>query len=110
MTRAALYTSALIIAWGLVTGAESHDALPTAAKPQGWVYGFECCASFDCSQSAPAAISETPDGYGIKLTGKIIPYGDKKLKQSKDEFFHHCTKGGIPGGETICLYVPDRGM
>ncbi len=101
---------AAIVLAGSYGKAWPHDAQPTAAQPLGWAYGVECCSLMDCSQSAPAAVTETPQGYRIKLTGKLIPYGDKQIKRSRDEFFHHCTRGGKPDGETICLYVPDRGL
>jgi hypothetical protein len=110
---ATLAVTAILAGIVLVGGTKlvwPHDAIPTASQPLGWAYGWECCNLMDCREVAPGAVSETPEGYVIKLTGELIPYGDKKIKPSKDEFFHHCTKQGKPEGETICLYVPDRGF
>ncbi len=85
--------------------AHSHDA------PTGWRYGFECCSTIDCRQLKSEEIGETPNGYLLFRTGEQIPYGDKRVKQSRDEFFHQCTPGGrIDADRSICLYVPDRGV
>lgn len=96
----------ICFAMALATGrAWPHQA------PTGWQYGWECCSFTDCRQMASDAVAETPQGYTIKLTGEVIPYGDKRLKQSKDEFYHQCTKGGDPNEKhSICLYTPDRGF
>jgi hypothetical protein len=95
----------------LGTGAWAHEATDVAGQPLGWVYGYECCSGVDCSVSGDKAISEIPEGYRIELTGEVIPYGDKRIKQSRDEFFHRCTPGGIATApRSICLYVPDRGF
>jgi len=105
---------AALFTWLLYFGTEAafpHEAIPTAAAPLGWAYGFECCSSLDCRQIAPSAVSEAPQGYTIKQTGEVIPYGDKRLKQSRDEFYHQCTIGGNPDApHSICLYTPDRGF
>ncbi|MES0207902.1 hypothetical protein NKJ93_02230 [Mesorhizobium sp. M0028] len=101
---------AAMLAFGTFPAAP-HEATPTAAMPLGWQYGWECCSFTDCRQISEGAVSETPQGYVIKLTGEVIPYGDKRLKQSKDEFYHQCTKGGDPKApKSICLYTPDRGF
>lgn len=95
----------------MATAAHSHDAIPTATAPLGWQYGWDCCSALDCRQIGPSAVRETPQGYTIKLTGEVIPYGDKRLKRSKDEFYHQCTKNGDPNApKSICLYTPDRGF
>jgi hypothetical protein len=89
---------------------QAHEAPPSQMQPTGWQYGWECCSGMDCRQLASSAVAETPQGYEIKLTGEVIPYGDKRLKQSKDEFYHQCTIGGDPKAKhSICLYTPDRG-
>jgi hypothetical protein len=80
-------------------------------SPMGWTYGFECCSSIDCRQLHDVDVTEGPEGYRIVRTGELIPYGDKRIKQSKDEFFHQCTPGGsIDADKSICLYVPNRGF
>jgi hypothetical protein len=87
-----------------------HSAIPTAAQPLGWQYGWECCNLMDCREIGASLIEETPEGYVYKVTGELIPYGDKKIKQSKDEYYHLCTKGGKDNTAIICLYTPDRGF
>jgi hypothetical protein len=34
----------------LVIPSFAHDALPTAARPQGWSYPFSCCSGYDCRE------------------------------------------------------------
>ena len=95
----------------LGTGAWAHEARTVAGQPLGWIYGYECCSGTDCSVSGDKDISETPEGYLIEITGEVIPYGDKRIKHSRDEFFHRCTPGGVATApRSICLYVPDRGF
>lgn len=93
-----------------VSEAYPHQATPTASQPLGWAYGWECCNLMDCREVPDSAVEEGPKGYVIKATGEVIPYSDKKIKQSKDERFHWCSKGGKPDTDTICLYVPNRGF
>jgi hypothetical protein len=94
----------------LATGAFAHTAQPTAGNPLGWKYGLECCSLIDCSQAAPEDVRETKAGYVIVRTGELIPYGDSRIKFSKDEFFHRCTpQGNLDAKRSICLYIPDRG-
>jgi hypothetical protein len=95
----------LVLAYCTTQDADAHDA------PSGWTYGWECCSSMDCSQQAAASISEGSDGYTIKETGEVISYDDKRIKRSKDEYFHRCTHNADPKDpHSICLYVPDRGF
>lgn len=87
-----------------------HDALPTAAKPQGWSYPFACCANYDCRTTQTGEVLEKPEGYVIAHTGEIIPMTDKRVKDSPDGAFHWCAhQAGIDAGKTICLFVPPRG-
>lgn len=83
--------------------AQAHNA------PLGWTYAFKCCGTYDCSQAPTDAVKETKYGYVITGTGELIPYSDKRIKRSQDEFFHQCV---APSDLThsICLYVPDRGF
>lgn len=95
----------------MMTQAQAHEAPPSKTQPLGWTYGWECCSNMDCSQQQQSSISEGPDGYTVKETGEVISYGDKRIKRSKDEFYHRCTHGGDPKDpKSICLYVPDRGL
>lgn len=89
--------------------ARSHEALPTAAQPFGWTYGYECCSLRDCKQSEAGEVTVKPDGYHVEATGEVIPYGDYRLKRSRDEFYHRCAPGGnFSAPRSICLYVPDQ--
>lgn len=90
------------------TGVHAHDALPTAAKPQGWSYPFSCCSGMDCREVSSKAISEKPEGYVIKGTGEVLTYADKRLKDSPDGEYHWCSRGGSDTGATICLFVPPQ--
>ena len=74
--------------------------------PLGWAYDYECCSGVDCRQ---AKVREVIDGY-IVPSGDLIPYGDKRVRLSKDEFFHWRTVRGEDGTPTLCLYVPNRGF
>lgn len=97
--------------WAMVGPAWSHDALPTAAKPNGWSYPFACCSGMDCREvraGKDKTVVETDKGYVIKATGELIPFGDKRIKNSPDGEFHWCSHGGRDTGGTICLFVPPR--
>lgn len=99
----------MLVFW--IGGAFAHDAQPSKTQPLGWTYDYSCCSAFDCREVGNLAVSTTPEGYVVKLTGEVIPYGDKRIKRSKDEFYHQCTIGGDPTAKhSICLYVPDRGL
>lgn len=102
---AALIGAALIIATVLlIWPVRAHEA------PTGWQYDASCCSSIDCGQAPAGDVTETPDGYFLQSNGELIPYGDPRIKRSKDEFFHECKPGGIPTSKrSFCLYVPDRG-
>ncbi len=87
----------------------AHDAVPTAAKPQGWSYPFSCGSGMDCREvkaGEKGIVQETERGYVIKTTGEIIPFNDKRIKNSPDGEFHWCSHGGRDTGGTICLFVP----
>jgi hypothetical protein len=101
-------TAFATVAW---TGlAYPHDALPTAQQPLGWKYPWSCCSSQDCRR-ADGEVKETANGYRIASTGEIVPYGDKRIKDSPDGEFHWCAhQAGVDKGRTICLFVPPRGF
>ncbi|MEW9835667.1 hypothetical protein [Mesorhizobium marinum] len=88
--------------------AAAHDALPTAAKPQGWSYPFSCCSGYDCREVSARQISERPEGYVIKGTGEVVTYSDTRLKSSPDGEYHWCSVAGADDSRTICLFVPPR--
>ncbi len=86
-----------------------HDAMPTAAMPQGWTYPWQCCASYDCRQAKTGEVTERADGYHTP-SGEIIPMTDKRIKDSPDGEFHLCAhQAGLDAGKAICLFVPGRG-
>lgn len=112
---ATLLTGAVLIVAGFVSCevADAHDAIPTAAKPNGWSYPLACCSGYDCREvgvGSDIRIVEGPDGYRISTTGEVIPMLDAKVKPSPDGEFHWCSQGGRDDGETICLFVPPRGF
>lgn len=86
--------------------ASAHEAVATKKMPLGWSYPFSCCSGVDCRQVPQSAIGVTPEGYVIKATGEVIPYGSKKIKDSPDGELHWCSVGGRDDGKTICLFVP----
>ena len=88
----------------------THDAKPTAGQPLGWAYDYSCCSLADCREVKDSAIKEDSRGFTIVRTGELIPYGDKRIKRSKDEFFHWCSVAGKEDSRSLCLYVPDRGI
>ena len=104
----ALAVVLIFLAW--TWPALSHDAKPTAGQPLGWAYDYSCCSLADCREVKDSAISEDSRGFTIVRTGELIPYGDKRIKRSKDEFFHWCSVAGKEDSRSLCLYVPDRGI
>ncbi len=105
---AVLAASIAISAAAVCTPALAHDALPTAAMPNGWAYPISCCSGYDCREVHAADIIEGPQGYVIKTTGEVIPMTDRKVRQSPDGQFHWCSLAGKADGKTICLFVPPR--
>lgn len=93
------------------TGATwGHDAIPTAAQPLGWKYPYSCCSDRDCKQ-AQGDVKETANGYRIVATGEIVPYGDRRIKDSPDGMFHVCQQAGdFDKGRILCLFIPPRGF
>ena len=89
----------------------AHDAIPTAAMPNGWSYPTSCCGGYDCKEVPDKAIGETNLGYRYNRTGEIMAYqGDARLRDSPDGEFHLCTVGGFVDGKMLCLFVPPRGF
>jgi len=90
------------------TEARAHDAIPTAAMPQGWTYPFSCCSGYDCREIDQSRVKETRSGYQMP-TGEVIPYsGDVRLKDSPDGQMHWCTVAGADDSRTICLFAPPK--
>jgi hypothetical protein len=93
----------LLFAPAFTLTAAAHEA------PTGWNYPWACCSNQDCQEVGDTAISERPEGYVVAQTGEIIPYRDKRVKDSPDGEYHWCAhKAGLDAGHTICLFVPPR--
>lgn len=105
-----LIASVALIIFVMCGGARAHEALPTAAAPQGWSYPFSCCSGYDCREVPETSISERPEGYVISGTGEVLAYSDSRIKNSPDGRFHWCSVAGANDGKTICLFAPPRGM
>lgn len=82
--------------------AEPHEA------PTGWRYPYACCSDRDCRTVSDAAVTEGPEGYVIKVTGEVLPYTDRRVRNSPDGVFHWCSMAGQENSRTICLFVPPR--
>lgn len=106
-----------LAAWAIIFGAlwlvlridsaAAHEAIPTAAQPLGWAYDYSCCSLADCREVKASAVKVDSDGYTIVATGELLAYGDKRIRRSKDEFFHWCSVAGLADSKSLCLYVPD---
>ena len=100
--------------WGLflwATEARAHEAAATVAMPLGWSYPFSCCSNQDCKQATDAEVREVVKGYLVTASGEIVPYGDKRIKDSPDGLFHTCqVAGDFKEGRVLCLFVPPRGF
>lgn len=93
----------------LTGSALAHDAPPTPERPLGWSYPNDCCSGIDCEPVRDEDVLERPVGYVIRMTGEIIPMGDKRIKFSPDNNFHWCRHlQGAEYNKTICLFVPPR--
>jgi hypothetical protein len=108
-----LKLSAGIAVYGALAAASAgmagaHEALPTAAQPQGWSYPFSCCSGYDCRAVSASVVGERPYGYVIAGTGEVLPYSDTRIKHSPDGEYHWCSVAGKNDGKTICLFVPPK--
>lgn len=93
----------------LAPPAFAHDAIPTAAKPEGWSYPFSCCSNYDCRSVKDGDVRESTEGYVVP-SGEVIAYSDARVKDSPDGMFHWCTVAGASDGRTLCLFRPPRGF
>lgn len=111
-----LYSARTLPRWTTLAVALSCQLVavfPTTAHeaPKGWSYPWACCSNQDCQEVTARSISERPEGYVVAQTGEVIPYLDKRVKDSPDGEFHRCAhKAGLDAGRTICLFVPPRGF
>lgn len=86
--------------------AHAHDA------PLGWKYDASCCSGVDCRQIKTKRVKVTAQGYEIQngRASELITYSDRRIHESKDEYYHLCTKYGQEGTKILCLYVPNAGF
>lgn len=98
---------ALVLLAFLPSVAMAHDAIPTAAQPQGWSYPLACCSGYDCRAVTDDEITEGPTGYTVP-SGEVVNMTDRRIRFSPDGEYHWCSAGGSPTGRTICLFVPPR--
>lgn len=98
----------LLALLALAVPATAHDAMPTAAAPKGWSYPYACCSGYDCREVPADWVKESKAGFDIVITGEIVGYQDKRLRESPDGEYHWCSVAGKNDGKTICLFVPSR--
>lgn len=77
--------------------------------PTGWSYPANCCSQRDCRQARDREVREDPNGYVLATTGEVVPYGDRRIKESPDGLFHVCQQAGdFDKGRILCLFAPPR--
>jgi len=109
---------AFIIGISLIVGitagsmrACAHEATNTAGQPLGWSYPLSCCSLTDCRPAASNEVRETANGYRLVTTGEVVPYTDRRVKDSPSGDFHVCQQGGdFDKGRVLCLFRPARGF
>lgn len=84
----------------------AHDAIQTAAMPQGWSYPYSCCSGYDCREVPASSVREWKGSYVVKNTGEVLMHNDPRLRNSPDGRYHWCSEGGSDFTKTICLWVP----
>lgn len=105
----ALLAALVMIIVVLVATAEAraHDALPTAAQPEGWKYPFKCCSGYDCRKVDASVLKETPSGaFIVRKTGEYVNANDRRILDSPDDELHWCSVNGREDGDTICIFRP----
>lgn len=115
ITAAAIGILMLFCVWLLMLNspAKAHEA------PSGWTYDFSCCNTRDCrpadgpnvkNRHHPVQIEEVTGGYRISTTREVVPWNDKRVRESKDGDYHVCTIAGADDQRALCIYVPMRGV
>lgn len=69
-----------------------------SARAHSW-YDPACCSDNDCAPDD--RVKEVTGGFQVP-TGEVVPYGDKRIRQSLDKRFHWCHFQT----HTYCVYVP----
>lgn len=98
---------ALIFLLGQVMAQELPEHMHRADDPDHW-YDAYCCNRQDCAPVAQP-VRETANGYYVPDFDELVPYNDKRVKDSKDGRFHACKRYAKVDDTWIrCLYVPPR--
>ena len=84
--------------------------LPATATAMGW-YDAMCCSNRDCRPIMAGEVELHADGWYVVPADRTVPFGDWKIKPSKDVRIHICmTNHGANGSpNVVCLYIPDPG-
>lgn len=107
----------LVLAWLIVSPADAHDAMPTAAQPEGWRYDAACChgntVNGDCQAIPNSTVTPIPGGFSItlrpgehRLVTKPHSYTieQSKVRESRDGRYHACL---YPTEDKLqCFYAP----
>jgi hypothetical protein len=113
MKRSAILSIATAFGAAFLCLAPSHWA-----AAHSW-YDYECCSEKDCHPLKDGSVKITPLGYQVDYVSRdgfrvqmLINFGDKRIRQSRDQHFHTCEGFVYQGAETPtgrwirCLYVP----
>ena len=107
LSTAIALTGLVTLASALIAGqSRAHDA------PTGWRYSALCCSNRDCRQDDNAA-SVVKDGWMVRQTGEVIPWGDSRIKDAPDGLTHICMSAAdfeSANAQVLCLYVPPMGF
>lgn len=87
------------------------------ARAHDW-YDPACCNNQDCQPVEPDRVTATATGWRVQIApgdhilshtpiDVVVPYGDKKIRDSQDGEFHVCI--GPYTNTLFCLYVPPMG-
>lgn len=112
MMRAAL--TLWLLVWAGVLLFLAAWSLP--ARAHDW-YPQSCCSGQDCYPMSWDEIDVTPDGYVVKSTGELIPFGLERLTPPEGGgMFHRCSLSGNRANKTIgmsygqpCFWAPPTG-
>jgi hypothetical protein len=118
------YVLFLLFVWPAL----AHDAVPTAAQPNGWQYPVTCCSTLDCGEISASTVRVTPDGRYVVTIGPddhkmlaretvfAFDITDNRVKPSPDGVYHICIsrqfetpdKSATMGGNFLCFFEPAR--
>lgn len=113
---------AILAALVLSAPAMAHDAMPTAAQPEGWRYDAVCCQqatanSGDCQDIPATSVKPIPGGYQITLRPgdhhmvtrlHVFQFSQAETRESPDGRYHACL---YPSEDNLhCFYAPPMGF